>query len=222
MADDKDKKKPAPPENPNQGIIFLLLGLFLAAIILGQVSLYITSRGWGNYESIWGAFLSNYFYPVWNYWKVLAVLISIGAFFWTMYSYYMLQQVVNEEENLYGPTPEDTEIEEEMKEKEKNKKWEKVMEHRNSTNPTDWRLAIMEADIILEEVLRSKGFPGETIGEMLKSAKPGDFLTLDAAWEAHKVRNKIAHSGSDFELNEREKERVIGLFESIFKEFGEI
>lgn len=72
---------------------------------------------------------------------------------------------------------------------------------------------------MLEETLRRNGFPGETIGDMLKSAQPGDFRTLDAAWDAHKVRNRIAHSGSDFDLNEREAQRVIREFEAVFQEF---
>jgi hypothetical protein len=60
------------------------------------------------------------------------------------------------------------------------------------------------------------------VAEKLKSVDSSDMLTLDAAWEAHKVRNRIAHSGSDFELNEREAKRVIMLFESVFREFGMI
>jgi hypothetical protein len=48
----------------------------------------------------------------------------------------------------------------------------------------------------------------------------GDFKTLDAAWEAHKIRNAIAHEGSDFVLSQRESKRVIGLYEMVFNEFN--
>ena len=57
---------------------------------------------------------------------------------------------------------------------------------------------------------------------MLKSVDKNNFLTLDDAWEAHKVRNDIAHSGINFQLNERETKRVLALFEKVFKEFNVI
>ena len=109
--------------------------------------------------------------------------------------------IVNESEKLVNP------------------KWEKVLEHINSPNHSDWRLAILEADIMLGEVLDKMGYLGATIGDKLKSIEQSDFTNLQAAWEAHKVRNMIAHEGSDFNLNKPEAERVIKLFEKVFKEF---
>lgn len=100
-----------------------------------------------------------------------------------------------------------------------NKKWKKVLEHVESENPSDWRLSILEADIILGELLTKMGYQGEGIGEQLKSVEKSDFHTLDEAWEAHKVRNRIAHDGGEFPLSQREAKRVLGLFESVFKEF---
>jgi len=103
--------------------------------------------------------------------------------------------------------------------KTENKKWVKVKEHASSANPSDWRLAILEADILLGDLLTKLGYKGEGIGEQLKSVERIDFQTLDLAWEAHKIRNSIAHEGSDFVLSPNEAKRVIGLFEEVFKEF---
>ncbi len=100
-----------------------------------------------------------------------------------------------------------------------NKKWNKVLEHVASSNPSDWRLSVLEADILLAEVLEKIGLLGDTVGERLKSAKPEHFKSLQSAWEAHKIRNSIAHEGSDFALSQREAKRAIGLFEEVFKEF---
>lgn len=105
-----------------------------------------------------------------------------------------------------------------VKEEAKNARWEKVVELSNSSNPSDWRLAIIEADVMLEERLSAMGLLGDSVGDMLKSVGEGDMVTLDAAWEAHKVRNRIAHSGSEFDLNERETRRTISLFEAVLKE----
>lgn len=100
-----------------------------------------------------------------------------------------------------------------------NPKWKLVEEHINSDDPNKWKLAILEADIILSEMLERFSLPGESVGEKLKAVEPSDFDTLDQAWEAHKIRNAIAHQGSDFILNQREAKRVIGLYSEVFKEF---
>lgn len=98
-------------------------------------------------------------------------------------------------------------------------KWKQIVAHSESQVPSDWRLCIIEADIILEDLLGTLNLPGDTIGDKLKAVEKSDFLTLDSAWEAHKVRNQIAHEGSNFLLNQREARRVISLYEAVFKEF---
>lgn len=100
-----------------------------------------------------------------------------------------------------------------------NEKWEKVKAHVSSPNPNDWRIAIIEADAMLDEVLEKAGYRGDSVGEKLKGIEPSDMLTLDEAWEAHKARNLIAHEGSDYQLNDREAKRVIELYRKVFEEF---
>ncbi len=107
----------------------------------------------------------------------------------------------------------------EPEETRKNEKWESVLSHANSMSPSDWRLAIIEADTILDEMLKKMGYQGENLGERLKSVEPADFNTLDSAWEAHKVRNRIAHEGSDFKLTREDANKVIGMYEQVFREF---
>src|SRR3989344_3284574 len=101
----------------------------------------------------------------------------------------------------------------------KNTRWQQVLDHVASDNPNDWRQAIMEADIILDEMLTVMNYQGENLGEKLKQVERSDFDTLDQAWEAHKVRNEIAHQGSNFLLTDREARRVIDLYRQVFEEF---
>lgn len=98
-------------------------------------------------------------------------------------------------------------------------KWSKVMLHMESENENDWRQAIIEADIMLGELLTKLGYQGNGIGEQLQRAVKSDFYTLDQAWEAHKVRNVIAHEGSNFVLTQYEARRVINMYKQVFDEF---
>ncbi|MBI2096174.1 MAG: hypothetical protein HYT43_00890 [Candidatus Taylorbacteria bacterium] len=118
-----------------------------------------------------------------------------------------------EREKFVGPTKK---TEAEILE---NRRWQRVEEHLNAASPSEWRLAVLEADIILGEMLDKMGYPGATIGDKLKNVEQSDFETLDAAWEAHKIRNQIAHEGADFSLSQREAGRVIDLYKKVFKEF---
>ncbi len=100
-----------------------------------------------------------------------------------------------------------------------NPKWLIVEDHINSDDPAKWKLAILEGDIILSDLLNTLNLPGDNLGEKLKAVDPNDFDTLDMAWEAHKIRNAIAHEGSDFQITQREAKRIIGLFQKVFEEF---
>lgn len=102
----------------------------------------------------------------------------------------------------------------------RNERWEHIQDLINSENPSDWRLAIIEADSVLETLLDARDLPGKGIGEKLKSISPGDLGSMQAAWEAHLVRNKIAHDGSEFDLSNREARRTIQLYEVVFRELG--
>jgi hypothetical protein len=104
----------------------------------------------------------------------------------------------------------------------KNERWKKVLDYLFSANENDWKLAVIEADSMLSDLLTQLGFKGENIGDKLKQANRDTFRSLTAAWEVHNIRNKIAHEGASFELSLHEAKRVIALYEQIFQEFGYI
>lgn len=99
------------------------------------------------------------------------------------------------------------------------RKWQRVVEHINSANPSDWRLAILEADILLTEMLEERGYRGETVGESLRQISAREHPVVEKAWEAHKVRNEIVHAGVEYTLTERAARRVISLYEEVFRAF---
>lgn len=94
-----------------------------------------------------------------------------------------------------------------------------VKGYMSSQSEALWRIGIMEADNMLLEVLKEKGYQGETVGDLLKEAS---FKTVQMAWDAHTIRNRIAHQGSDFQLTEREAKRAFNLYESVFRELKAI
>lgn len=103
-----------------------------------------------------------------------------------------------------------------------NEHWRQVLQYLLSSNSNEWKLAVIEADSMLQALMDQLGFKGENLGDKLKTADRGNFRSLSLAWEVHTIRNRIAHEGSAFELSSHEAKRVIALYEQIFREFGYI
>lgn len=103
---------------------------------------------------------------------------------------------------------------------DKNPRWQLVEDLVQSNSDADWRVAIIEADVLLEEALSLSGFNGGTIGEMLTNAGPGSFSTYKIAWDAHKVRNDIAHAGSNYIFGKEDAVKVVNMYRSVLEEFG--
>lgn len=101
-----------------------------------------------------------------------------------------------------------------------NSRWDMIVALANSENESDWRRAIIEADIMLDKVLSDRGYTGGTLGEKLKLANPLQFRSLNSAWEAHKVRNAIAHLGEGFPITTRDVRLTTEQYRQVFEELG--
>lgn len=156
----------------------------------------------------------------WEIWTVLSLILSFLLIIAIVYTYIRYNQMnalaaeqIATEERLYQELHGTGSA---------NSRWEDVEQHIASDNPTEWKMAIIEADVMLEEALDSAGYAGTTLGEKLKSASPTSFETLDDAWNAHKVRNQIAHGGTDFVLTKKIAQETIVQYRRVFQEFGVI
>jgi hypothetical protein len=101
-------------------------------------------------------------------------------------------------------------------------RWDDIVALSSSPNESDWRRAILEADIMLSDVLATGGFVGPTVADQLRAANPIQMTTLDIAWQAHKMRNQVAHEGERLQLTERDVRATIDQYKRVFEEFGAI
>ncbi|HUB93671.1 MAG TPA: hypothetical protein VMB52_04160 [Verrucomicrobiae bacterium] len=75
---------------------------------------------------------------------------------------------------------------------------------------TTWPLAIIDADKLLDDVLKRSRYKGKSMGERLVSAQR-DLTDNDGVWFGHKLRNRLVHE-SDVKLTEKVvKEALIGI-----------
>ncbi|MFA6536873.1 MAG: hypothetical protein WCT18_00565 [Patescibacteria group bacterium] len=95
-------------------------------------------------------------------------------------------------------------------------RWQKIEELLNLKHEMNCKLAVIEADKILEDVLKSMYFSGETMAERLKVAGY-KFPKLRHVWWAHKVRNMCVHD-LRYVLKFSEAKKVISLFKDALEE----
>jgi uncharacterized membrane protein len=98
-------------------------------------------------------------------------------------------------------------------------RWDHINDQLHAGTEHGWRIAILEADILLKELLDTLGLRGETVADQLRQVNRANFATIDMAWEAHRARNRIAHEIGGGGLTLNEARRVISLYAHVFKEF---
>ena len=169
------------------------------------------------FEGIYLVMVSSYSYAIslaetfpWSIFNLCMLLLSAILFVLLLIYLYKIYRLHNKDREvllasfLAAKDPET----------EKKEEWLDITDHIESDNESQWKLALIDADKILEDALREGGYDGETIGDRLKNAEDrGGFRSLQDAWEAHKVRNRIAHE-SGFELTKREARRVVELYKN--------
>ncbi|HUC88654.1 MAG TPA: hypothetical protein VMR49_01315 [Candidatus Paceibacterota bacterium] len=158
----------------------------------------------------------------WTVVGIVSALISILCIGIIIFSLVRLREI-----QIYDKREVDHEIHEALlrdqeTSRNENPRWHYVLTLVESPNESDWRVAIIEADNMLEELFKERGFHGDTLSELLEDAKSGGILSIQNAWDAHLVRNKIAHEGSNFALSQVEARRVIKMFQNVFEELRAI
>lgn len=96
-------------------------------------------------------------------------------------------------------------------------KWQKIISKTEGESEGDFKLAIIEADALIDIILKRKGYPGENMAERLKSILPKNLPSLNQLWEAHKTRNRISHEPS-FSLSKKETIRLLKIYKQVLQE----
>lgn len=189
------------------------VGFDIFSVILNMLGGNETSASFFSQHGFLG-FLST----VWSVYVVIAfvvcivmLLLYIHASIRRWYFYCLAGTQLREMEDLYDA---------QFRGLNKNTRMDDILTHSQSDNPNDWKLAIIEADIIMDDILKKRGYAGSSLGERLKSISPQQLNSLNDAWEAHKIRNMIAHEGADFVLTKRMAEETINRYRRVFAEFG--
>lgn len=161
--------------------------------------------------------IAEAYYEAWPLLMTISLVLSFFLLWALLYIRGKFKKIKKENEKMYNTIL--TGSETINLGENKNNRWNKIIQQVNSDSASEWKIAILEADIILDEMLGRMGYRGDSIGEKLKQIERSDFLNLDNAWEAHKIRNRVAHQGEDFVLTSRIAKKAISSYQKVFEEF---
>jgi hypothetical protein len=95
--------------------------------------------------------------------------------------------------------------------KKMQKRWITIEERIKTNQNAQLKIAILEADKLVDEVLFNIGYGGKNMKERLDAADANQIEEIDNLREGHEVRNKIIYD-DNFYLDKAEAERVINLY----------
>jgi hypothetical protein len=101
------------------------------------------------------------------------------------------------------------------------KKWQAILKRLETPNSADWKLAIIEAENLIEEVLARMGFGGESFGDKLKKVTKEQVPSLDDLVASHQIRNDIVHD-PDFRISLEDAKKTIDGYKKALEELEAI
>lgn len=101
------------------------------------------------------------------------------------------------------------------------RKWAEIEQLIKLGKPSNFKTAILEADKLLDHVLKLYGYKGQTMGDRMKAIprlrySPEFFNNM---WQAHKLRNEMVHN-IGYEVMDFEAKEAVGRFKRVLRELG--
>lgn len=102
---------------------------------------------------------------------------------------------------------------------EMNKKWQTVLDKLESMEKDSYKMAVIEADKIFDDIIKRIGYQGDDMGERLKQINSAQIANIDEIWQAHKLRNQLVHE-PDFQINQSQAKRSVEIYQKAMKDLG--
>lgn len=212
MAEKKDKKPVK--EGAKSTSDLLILSFFFAVFIpvLGWLFVYVSSP----LELLMT--IRRYFAPFLeqNLWwiEIIAVVSSLLFFWGTIYIIIKANYLELKKEDFLDLLGKDY-----LSRHRSLRGWLQIKKRLNSSDQNDWKLAILEADYILNEIFKRSGYLGVRMEEKLDLITPAQLANVEDVKRAHEVRNKIAKDPT-FVITRQEAIEVIEVYKQSFIELN--
>lgn len=97
-------------------------------------------------------------------------------------------------------------------------RWDKIKKRLDSGNEAEYKVAVIEADSAIDDLIRRMGYKGENMLERINNIPVGQLDKTDEIKEAHEVRNRIVHE-EKFRLSRKTAEETFAKYEHFLRHF---
>jgi len=97
-------------------------------------------------------------------------------------------------------------------------KWLEIRKRLESGNENEYKVAVIEADQFIGDIIGRMGYSGDNFGEILENIHEGQIENVEGMRMAHETRNKIIHD-ERFILTLEEAREALGQFEEFLKSY---
>jgi len=95
------------------------------------------------------------------------------------------------------------------------KNWNEIKKRLTSGLESEAKLGLIEAEAILDDILKRMGYPGESLGERLDKLTTDVLPNLEQVIEAHKIKNNVIHDPT-YKFNSEQAKEVLAVYEKSF------
>lgn len=95
------------------------------------------------------------------------------------------------------------------------KLWNKILKRLDTDLESEYKLALIEADDMLDVSLKRMGYMGQTLEERLGKLTSATIDNLDDIYKAHEIRNTIVHN-PDYRLSLDEARSTLDIYQKAF------
>ena len=97
--------------------------------------------------------------------------------------------------------------------------WDRIVKKIDTGRETEYKLAVIEADSLTDDMLKKSGYSGRTFEEKVKNLSPSILKDKDRLLIAHRNRNQIV-ADPDFELDADQTRKILEEYKLVLASLG--
>jgi len=96
-----------------------------------------------------------------------------------------------------------------------NRKWQKIKSRLKTGLESEYKLAVIGADDMLNASLKRMGYAGQSLEEKMEKLSSATLSNIEEVHQAHQLRNSIVHS-PDYRLSFEDAKNALDVYEKAF------
>lgn len=144
--------------------------------------------------------------------KIFFIIFTLIFLFFTIYFYINSSYV----KYKFGSNVSDLLSESNPDASSNDSRWRKIIKKAQSGSEKDYKLAIIEADDLVQEVMKEAGYKGEDFDELIENVERKLLPNYDDLLKDHEIRNEIVYN-LEYKLDLEEAKKILEDYESAIK-----